>query len=65
MKLTLGAIAHSAWNAGAGPLRIPHGMRALGAAKFLIDPFLSDNPSWDNGWSSYLTGKNSIQGGER
>jgi len=53
MKLTL------------GPLRIPHGMRALGAAKSLIDPFLSDNPSWDNGWSSYLTGKNSIQGGER
>ena len=35
MKLTL------------GPLRIPHGMRALGAAKFLIDPFLSDNPSWE------------------
>ena len=51
MKLTLGAIAHSAWNAG--------------AAKNLIDPFLSDKPSWDKGWSSYLTGKNSIQGGER
>ena len=53
MKLTLGAIAHSAWNAGAG------------RGQVLIDPFLSDNPSCDNGWSSYLTGKNSIQGGER
>jgi len=21
-----------------------------GAAKILIDPFLSDNPSWDKGW---------------
>jgi L-ascorbate metabolism protein UlaG (beta-lactamase superfamily) len=38
---------------------------ALGAAKILIDPFLSDNPSWANGWSSYLTGNTSIQGGER
>jgi hypothetical protein len=36
-----------------------------GAAKILIDPFLSDNPSWDNGWSGYLTGKNSTQGGDR
>jgi hypothetical protein len=35
------------------------------AAEILIDPFLSDKPSWDKGWSSYLTGKNSIQGGER
>jgi L-ascorbate metabolism protein UlaG (beta-lactamase superfamily) len=25
-----------------------------GAAKILIDPFLSDNLSWDNGWSGYL-----------
>ena len=25
-----------------------------GAAKILIDPFLSDNPSWDKGWSGYL-----------
>jgi L-ascorbate metabolism protein UlaG (beta-lactamase superfamily) len=24
-----------------------------GAAKILIDPFLSDNPSWDKGWSGY------------
>jgi L-ascorbate metabolism protein UlaG (beta-lactamase superfamily) len=22
-----------------------------GAAKILIDPFLSDSPSWDKGWS--------------
>ena len=36
-----------------------------GAAKILINPFLSDMPSWDNGWSSYLTGKNSTQGGDR
>ena len=36
-----------------------------GAAEILIDSFLSDKPSWDKGWSSYLTGKNSIQGGER
>ena len=35
------------------------------AAKILIDPFLSDNPSRDNGWSGYLTGKNSTQGGGR
>ena len=36
-----------------------------GAAKILIDPFLSDNPSWDEGWSGYLTGENSTQGGDR
>jgi hypothetical protein len=36
-----------------------------GAAKILIDPFLSDNPSWDKGWSGYLTGENSTQGGDR
>lgn len=24
-----------------------------GAAKILIDPFLSDNPSWDKGWIGY------------
>src|SRR5215472_6939150 len=36
-----------------------------GAAKILIDPFLSDDPSWDKGWSGYLAGKNSTQGGER
>lgn len=32
-----------------------------GAAKILIDPLLSR----DNGWSSCLTGKDSIQGGDR
>jgi len=36
-----------------------------GAAKILIDPFLSANPSWDKGWSGYLAGKNSTQGGDR
>ena len=36
-----------------------------GAAKTLIDRFLSDNPSRDNEWSGYLTGKNSTQGGDR
>lgn len=30
-----------------------------------IDPFLSDNPSRDNGGSGYLTGKNSTQRGDR
>jgi hypothetical protein len=35
------------------------------AAKILIDPFLSDNPSWDKGPSGYLAGKNSTQGGIR
>jgi hypothetical protein len=36
-----------------------------GAAEILIDPFLPDNPSWDKGWSGYLAGKNSTQGGNR
>ena len=35
-----------------------------GAAKILIDPFLSGNLSGDD-WSGYLTGKNSTQGGDR
>jgi L-ascorbate metabolism protein UlaG (beta-lactamase superfamily) len=35
------------------------------AAKILIDPFPSDNASWDKGWSGYLAGKNSTQGGDR
>jgi L-ascorbate metabolism protein UlaG (beta-lactamase superfamily) len=34
-------------------------------ATILIDPFLSDNPSRDNGQSGYLTFKNSTQGGDR
>jgi hypothetical protein len=29
------------------------------------DPFLSNNTSGDNGWSVYVTGRNSIQGGDR
>jgi L-ascorbate metabolism protein UlaG (beta-lactamase superfamily) len=36
-----------------------------GEAKILIDPFLTDNPSRDIGWSGYLTGRNSTQGGDR
>jgi L-ascorbate metabolism protein UlaG (beta-lactamase superfamily) len=36
-----------------------------GEAKILIDPFLSDSPSRDNGWSGRLTGKNSTHGGDR
>ena len=36
-----------------------------GEAQILIDPFLSDNPSRDNEWSGYLTGKNSTQGDDR
>jgi L-ascorbate metabolism protein UlaG (beta-lactamase superfamily) len=32
-----------------------------GAAKILIDPFPSDNPSCSKGWS----GENSTQGGDR
>jgi NADPH:quinone reductase-like Zn-dependent oxidoreductase len=32
--------------------------------KILIGPFLSDNPSRDIGWSGYLAGKNSTQGGD-
>lgn len=35
------------------------------AAKILIEPFLSDDPFWDKGWSSYLAGKNSTQRGDR
>jgi len=36
-----------------------------GAAKMVIDPFLSDNPSWDIGSSGYPAGKNSTPGGGR
>jgi len=36
-----------------------------GEAKILIDPFLSGNPSRDNGGSRYPTDKNSTQGGDR
>jgi hypothetical protein len=36
-----------------------------GAAKILIDPFLSDNPSWDKGWIGCRAGEDSTQGGGR
>jgi L-ascorbate metabolism protein UlaG (beta-lactamase superfamily) len=36
-----------------------------GEARVVIDPFLSDIPSGDNGWGGYFTGKNSTQGGDR
>ena len=37
----------------------------VGAAKILIDPFLSDNPSWDKGWIGSRAGEDSRQGGVR
>ena len=36
-----------------------------GAAKILIDPCLSDNPSWDKGWIGSRAGEDSTQGGGR
>ena len=46
-----------------------HGHSALridaGEAKIVTDPFLSSNPFGNNGWSGYLTGKNSTQEGDR
>ena len=36
-----------------------------GAAKILIDPFLSDNPSWDKGGSAAMRARNSTRGGGR
>jgi L-ascorbate metabolism protein UlaG (beta-lactamase superfamily) len=37
-----------------------------GAAKMLIDPFLSDSPSWDKGWiGSSRADEDSTQGGGR
>jgi hypothetical protein len=35
------------------------------AAKILIDPFLSDNPSWEKGWNGNRAGEDSTQGGGR
>ena len=35
------------------------------AAKILIDPFLSDNPSWHKGWIGSRAGEDSIRGGGR
>ena len=46
-----------------------HGHRACRIqgreTEILIDPFLSDNTSRDNGGSGCLIGKNSKQGGDR
>ena len=36
-----------------------------GAAKILIDPFLSDNPSWHKGWIGGCAGENPTRRGER
>jgi L-ascorbate metabolism protein UlaG (beta-lactamase superfamily) len=36
-----------------------------GAAKILIDPSRSDNPSWDKGWIGCCVGEASTQGGGR
>jgi len=36
-----------------------------GAAKTLIDPFLSDNRSWDKGWIGSRAGEDSTRGGAR
>jgi hypothetical protein len=36
-----------------------------GAAKVLIDLFLSDKPSWDKGWLGSPAGEDSTQGGVR
>ena len=35
------------------------------AAKIAIDPFQSDNPSWDNVWIGSRAGEDSTQGGGR
>jgi hypothetical protein len=54
----------------------PHGTKAFAntltlssievdAAKILIDPYLSDNPSWDKGWIGSRAGEGSTQGGAR
>jgi L-ascorbate metabolism protein UlaG (beta-lactamase superfamily) len=36
-----------------------------GAANILIDPFLSNKPSWGKGWIGSRAGEDSIQGGGR
>ena len=51
MKLTW--YGHSAFRIGAG------------AAKIRIDPFLSDNPSWDKEWIGCRAGEDSTRGGAR
>ena len=35
------------------------------AAKILIDPFPSDNPSWDKEWIGCRAGEDSTRGGVR
>lgn len=35
------------------------------AANILIDPFLSDNPSWNKGWIGSRAGEDLTQGGGR
>ena len=45
--------------------RFPDSCLEAGAAKILIDPFLSDNPSWDKGWIGSRAGEDSTQGGVR
>ena len=46
-----------------------HGQSAFpieaGEARIVIDPFLPDIPSSDNGWNDRLTRKDSTQGGDR
>jgi DNA-binding CsgD family transcriptional regulator len=42
-----------------------HQVLWVGEAKIVIDPFLSDNPFRDKGWSSNLTDNNSTKGGDR
>jgi L-ascorbate metabolism protein UlaG (beta-lactamase superfamily) len=37
----------------------------MGDVGISIDPFLSDNPSGDNGWGGYLPDMHSTQGGDR
>ncbi len=37
----------------------------VGATKILIDPSLSDSPSWDKGWIGSRAGEDSTQGGVR
>ena len=70
VRQTKGAEIETALPEETIPMKLTwHGHSAFrieaGAAKILIDPFLSDNPSWDKGWSGYLAGKNSTQGGDR
>jgi hypothetical protein len=61
VRQTKGAEIETALPEKTIPMKLTwHGHSAFrieaGAAKILIDPFLSDKPSWDKGWSGYLTG---------